>query len=77
MSHSVFLNRNPNMANSSGDHFTTPFADTIDIPAGSSVGAYQVSLTKKPISVYKNSDIIAVSTQYSDICYTPLDDPAT
>lgn len=77
MSHSVFLNRNPNMSNSSGDHFVTPFADTIEIPAGSAVGAYQVSLTKKPISVYKDTEVIAVSSQYSDICYTPLDDPAT
>lgn len=58
MSHSLFLNRNPKMANSSGDHFVCPFADAIDIPKGSSVGAYQVSLTKKPISIYTDSNVV-------------------
>jgi hypothetical protein len=58
MSHSVFLNSNPNFANSSGDHFTATFADAIEIPAGSAVGAYQVSLTKKPISIYNASNVV-------------------
>ncbi len=66
MSHSVFLNRNPKMANSSGDHFVTPFADAIEIPKGSRVGAYQVSLSKRPISIYQPTAVQTSLTTGND-----------